>query len=83
MTEIILKLAQERGARGETFATQEELATPGYGEKWVCARLQNLINEAVANLRWDGVPHLNAGEMQHRANLAIYALQEALRLLKD
>lgn len=35
-------------------------------------------SDALANLMWDGVPHLTAGEMQHRTNLAIYALRAAL-----
>lgn len=40
-----------------------------------------LLREAMANLQWGGVPHLTPGEMQHRANLAFYALRSALAVL--
>lgn len=37
------------------------------------------INTAWTYLRWDGVPGLTPGEIQHRTNQAILSLREALK----
>lgn len=44
----VLRLAEERGFRGSTFATQDELNTPGYQEAWERGRLRRdrLIEDA-------------------------------------
>jgi len=80
--ELLLSLARDRGYRGDTFGTAEELASDGYDGAWTEGRTAALIDEAEASLRFDGVQGIEvSGEAQHRVNLAIYTLQELRRLL--
>jgi hypothetical protein len=81
--EMILSLARDRGYRGETFGTAEELAFDGYDGEWLSGRVAALIDEAEAQLQFNGTPGIEInGEAQHRVNLAFYNLRELRRLLK-
>lgn len=47
------------------------------------SQMKQLVAEALADLSWDGVPHLTPGEMQHRTNLAIFNLRKLNTALGD
>ncbi|OGO08166.1 MAG: hypothetical protein A2Y61_00340 [Chloroflexi bacterium RBG_13_60_13] len=80
--EMILSLARDRGLRGDTFGTAEELAFDGYNGAWIEGRVTALLDVAQAELCFDGLPGIEInGLAQHRVNLALYALRELRQLL--